>query len=62
MVNELLRLQLFDKIHLSIVPVLFGNGVRLFQGNYPSDDFQLIDSKSYDTGLVKLIYHRKRIV
>jgi dihydrofolate reductase len=61
-VNELLRHQLIDEIHLSIVPVLLGNGVRLFQGNYSADDFQLIDSKSYDTGLVKLIYHRKRIV
>lgn len=58
-VNELLRHQLIDEIHLSIVPVLLGAGVRLFQGNYPSDHFHLVQTQSYDSGLVKMVYHRK---
>ena len=58
-VNELLRHQLIDEIHLSLVPVLLGEGVRLFQGNYPSDQFHLVQAQSYDSGLVKMVYQRK---
>jgi len=60
-VNELLKHSLIDEFHLSIIPVLLGSGVRLFQGHYPADEFRLHETQRYDTGLLKLIYHRKRI-
>jgi len=55
-VNELLREKLFDELIVSIVPVLLGNGTRLFQNGIPEQDLELVSSKQYDTGMIQLHY------
>lgn len=55
-VNELLRAKLFDEIILSVIPILLGNGKRLFQNNRPEQDPKLLASRQYDTGLIQLHY------
>jgi dihydrofolate reductase len=59
-VNELLKSDLIDDFIISIVPVLVGNGTRLFKDGRPEQTLELINSKTFDTGLTQLHYKRKR--
>ncbi len=55
-VNELLKERLIDRFYLSIVPVLLGDGVRLFKDGLPEQNLKLINSKQFDSGLIQLQY------
>jgi dihydrofolate reductase len=59
-VNELLKSDLIDEFIISVIPVLLGNGTRLFKDNRPEQVLELISSKSFETGLTQLHYKRKR--
>jgi dihydrofolate reductase len=59
-VNELLKSDLIDEFIISIVPVLVGNGTRLFKNGRPEQQLELVNSKTFDTGLTQLHYKRKR--
>lgn len=56
LVHALLKARLIDEIVLSIIPVLLGEGVRLFKDQRPEQSLKLIDSKHFDTGLVQIHY------
>jgi dihydrofolate reductase len=55
-VNALLKEKLIDQIYLSIVPILLGDGVRLFKEGLPEQNLRLINSKQFETGLIQLQY------
>ena len=55
-VNELFKEKLIDQIYLSIVPILLGDGVRLFKDGLPGQNLRLINSKQFETGLIQLQY------
>ena len=55
-VNELLREKLFDELIISVIPVLLGNGIKLFQDGRPEENLELISARSFDSGLVQLHY------
>jgi dihydrofolate reductase len=57
-INELLQHDLIDEMTISIVPVLVGNGIRLFKDNTPGQQLQFVKATSFDTGLVQLFYKR----
>ncbi len=59
-INELLKSDLIDEFIISIVPVLVGNGTRLFKDGRPEQNLELVNSKTFDTGLTQLHYKRKR--
>ena len=59
-INELLNKDLVDELVISIVPVLVGNGTRLFKDGRPEHLLELVNSKTFDTGLTQLHYRRKR--
>ena len=59
-VNELLKNDLLDELIISIVPVLVGNGTRLFKDGRPEQQLELVNAKTFDTGLTQLHYKRKR--
>ena len=59
-INELLKNDLIDEFVISVVPVLVGNGTRLFKDNRPEQMLELVSTKAFDTGLVQLRYKRKR--
>jgi dihydrofolate reductase len=59
-VNELLSSDLIDEFIVSIVPVLVGNGLRLFKDGRPEQQLELVNTKAFDTGLIQLHYKRKR--
>lgn len=55
-VNELMKQNLIDEIILSIIPVILGEGIKLFKEGIPEEKLILESSKSFDTGLVQLHY------
>ncbi len=55
-VQSFLRLGLVDDFKLAIVPILLGEGIRLF-GDLPSDiDLELTHTKVFPSGLVEVRY------
>jgi dihydrofolate reductase len=56
LVNALLKECLIDEFIISIIPVLLGGGIRLFNEDFPIQKLELIESKSYKSGLVQLHY------
>lgn len=55
-VQSFLKLGLIDDFKLAIVPILLGDGIRLF-GDLPSDiDLELTHTKAFPSGLVELRY------
>ncbi|MBZ0098346.1 MAG: dihydrofolate reductase family protein, partial [Taibaiella sp.] len=56
LISSLMKLGLVDEIWLSIHPILLGSGKPLFTGITDRIPLQLIESKTYDTGLVSVKY------
>lgn len=51
---------LIDEYIISIIPTLLGSGIPLFvAGEKPRIDLQLIDTKTFPSGLVQLHYKKK---
>lgn len=59
-INELLKKDLIDEMIISIVPILLGEGTQLFTDGRPEQLLELVQVKSFDTGLTQLHYKRKR--
>ncbi len=59
-INELLKSDLVDELIISVIPVLVGNGTRLFKDNRPEQQLELVNAKAFDTGLTQLHYRRKK--
>ena len=54
--QSFLRLDLVDEIRLAIVPVLLGDGLRLFDNSGIERRWHLKDVVAYKTGVVELLY------
>jgi len=50
---------LIDEFTISVIPILLGNGTRLFKDGRPEQTLELITAKTFDTGLAQLHYKRK---
>ncbi|PRY07390.1 dihydrofolate reductase [Pontibacter ummariensis] len=57
-VTALLQDKLVDEFYISIIPILLGEGIRLFKDGRPAQQLKLVETKPYDTGLVQLHYKR----
>lgn len=57
-VNELLKKDLIDEMIISVIPILLGNGTRLFKDGRPEQKLKLVNVKAFDTGLTQLHYRR----
>ncbi len=55
-VKELMKDNLIDEYIISIIPIVLGDGKRLFAGGVPKQNMELIKSKAYDNGLVQIHY------
>lgn len=58
-INELLKNDLVDECIISVIPVLLGNGTRLFKDGRPEQELEFIAAKTFSTGLAQLHYKRK---
>ncbi|MFN8393763.1 MAG: dihydrofolate reductase family protein [Bacteroidia bacterium] len=59
LVAEFLRLDLVDKMVISVVPLVLGEGIPLFPGRSKESAWTLVEAKAFNTGLVNLVYLRK---
>jgi len=59
-INELLNQDLIDELIISIVPVLLGNGTRLFKDDRPEQTLEFLEVKAFETGLTQLHYKRNK--
>jgi len=59
-INELLKHDLVDEFIISVIPILLGDGVRLFKDGRPEQTLELLTAKTFDTGLTQLHYRRKK--
>jgi len=55
-INELLKQKLIDEFIISVIPILIGNGIRLFKEGRPEQKLKLVDVKKFDTGLLQFHY------
>lgn len=58
-INELLERDLIDEFIISVVPVLLGNGTRLFKDGRPEQVLEFVKAKAFETGLIQINYKRK---
>lgn len=59
-INELLKHDLIDEFIISIVPILLSNVTRLFKDSRPEQTLELLEVKTFETGLAQLHYKRKK--
>jgi dihydrofolate reductase len=56
LVRALLREELLDELRLMIHPIVLGRGKRLFEEGGDQKALELVDSKTFTTGVVYLTY------
>lgn len=59
-INELLKHDLIDEFKISVIPVLLGDGTRLFKDGRSEQTLEFVTMKSFETGLTQLQYKRKK--
>lgn len=55
-VSQFLAAGLVDDLTLTLVPVVLGDGIRLFQAPLPTRPFRLAGAKTFPSGLVQVRY------
>lgn len=56
--NTLLMDDLIDEFIISVIPVILGNGISLFDKGRPGINLKLVSSTKFEKGLVQLHYTR----
>ena len=56
LVRSLLRVGLLDELSLMVHPIVLGSGKRLFEDGGEREGLELVDAKTFGTGVVHLIY------
>lgn len=58
LITQFLAADLIDDLRIAILPIVLGNGVRLFRGGEGEHRLELTGHRVYPSGLVALEYHR----
>ena len=58
-VRQALRAGVVDELTLSWIPVVLGNGTRLFESGLPGSNWQLIHTRGFASGMVQATYRRR---
>jgi dihydrofolate reductase len=56
--NELIKHNLIDEFVISVIPILLGDGIKLFNDGRPEQALELISAKQFKKGLTQLHYKR----
>ena len=56
--NELIKNDLIDEYIISIIPILLGDGIKLFKNGRPEQKLELISVNKFKKGLTQLHYKR----
>ena len=57
-----MRHGLVDEYIVSIIPIILGDGLPLFQPPVPEQQFLVVESQLYSSGVVQIHYRGKRAV
>lgn len=58
LVQQLIRENLIDRYHITVIPTLLGSGIRLFENGNREIPLKLVQTRSYQ-GMTDLIYVRR---
>jgi len=58
-VKLLMDKNLIDEYSVSVIPIILGDGKRLFKGGTPMINLKALPSKQYESGLIHLRYEKK---
>lgn len=58
-VKLLMKKNLIDEYRVSVIPIILGDGKRLFKGGTPMINLKALPCKQYESGLVQLRYKKK---
>ncbi len=58
----LLTADLIDRMIITVVPVVLGTGIKLFEGSAPELPWELTGADAYDNGFLQLTYERRPFV
>lgn len=58
LVSMLLDNNLVDEMIITYIPVVLGNGIRLFQGSSKESNWRLAENKSFDNNVIQVTYQR----
>ena len=58
-VKLLMEKNLIDEYRISVIPIILGDGKRLFKGGTPMINLKALPSKQYESGLIHLRYEKK---
>ena len=58
-VKLLMEKNLIDEYRVSVIPIILGDGKRLFKGGTPMINLKTLPSKQYESGLMHLRYKKK---
>ena len=59
-INGMLRMRQFDEIIFYMIPVIAGNGCRLFQSRLPETAWTCHVVETYTDGTIKSVYRQKK--
>ena len=59
LVNSLLQSGLIDEYRLMLFPLVLGSGKRLWQDGSKVSSLELVEAKTFSTGVVNLIYKKE---
>ncbi len=59
-VQQLMDADLIDRFHISIIPTVLGDGVRLFENRRRELKLRLLSAKSYN-GITEVIYEKRSL-
>ena len=57
-INQLVQLDLIDRYHISVIPIILGDGLPLFDKRENSLSLKLVSTAKYN-GIVDLVYERE---
>jgi dihydrofolate reductase len=56
LIHSFLKVGLIYSLTISIIPILLGRGIPLFKGGLEKSSLQLVETKTFDSGLVQVTY------
>ena len=59
LITAFLNMELVDVMIISIVPIVLGDGIRLFPNHPKETGFDLVNAESFETGIVNLSYFKE---
>jgi len=60
-VTAFLNENAIDEMIISVIPILLGKGIRLFQHELKETRFGLVSAQTFETGVVNLVYRKSEI-